>query len=97
MIEKIGNVNKPLSPAQKKNVEKSADNAKHADSVSISAEAHKAAETAALVKTVNSSTDPSRTEKIKEIKLKLKNGEYDNLSNEQLSKIADRLISSILA
>jgi anti-sigma28 factor (negative regulator of flagellin synthesis) len=97
MIEKIGNVNKPISSTQKNSVKKSSQVSKQTDSVSISAEAHKAAEIAAHVKTVKGSTDPSRAEKIREIKIKLKNGEYDNLNNDMLSKIADRIINSIFA
>ncbi|MCE9501391.1 MAG: flagellar biosynthesis anti-sigma factor FlgM [Leptospira sp.] len=40
--------------------------------------------------------DQERIEKLKEVKAKLKNGDYDNLSQEVLNKIADNISETLL-
>ncbi|MCC6275524.1 MAG: flagellar biosynthesis anti-sigma factor FlgM [Leptospiraceae bacterium] len=40
--------------------------------------------------------DSERLEKIKEVKTRLKNGEYDNLTPEMLNKIAGNITESLL-
>ena len=96
MIDKIGNINKLYQQPKNEPAKKPAAKGMGSDSVSISPEAHKAAEIANQIKTVKSSVDEARVERIKEIKAKLKNGDYDNLTPEMLDKIADRIAPSLL-
>ncbi len=44
-----------------------------------------------LVKEVSKTPEEDRLQKIKDIKEKLKNGYYDNISEEILNKVADSL------
>ncbi|EPG75754.1 hypothetical protein LEP1GSC058_0836 [Leptospira fainei serovar Hurstbridge str. BUT 6] len=47
-------------------------------------------------KIVSSPVDSERSAKLKEVKEKLKNGEYDTLSPEILNAVADRIAESFL-
>ena len=96
MIDKIGNINKIYQQQKNEPLKKAAKPGLGSDSVSISPEAHKAAEIAGHVKTVKTSVDDARVEKIKDVKEKLKNGDYDNLTPEMLDKIADRIAPALL-
>lgn len=74
------------------------------DTVTISEQAQKLSMQAKLSQEVSAITkqilqepeSQERVEKLKEIKEKLKNGEYDNLSPEVLSKVSDRILDVFL-
>ncbi|MCU0824209.1 MAG: flagellar biosynthesis anti-sigma factor FlgM [Leptospira sp.] len=74
------------------------------DTISISDAAKKIASEAKLQaevkqiakQIVQAPPEEDRSEKIKAVKERLKNGDYDNLSQEMLEKISDQVASSFL-
>ncbi|TGN20134.1 flagellar biosynthesis anti-sigma factor FlgM [Leptospira idonii] len=74
------------------------------DTISISDAAKKIASEAKLQsevkqiakQIVSAPPEEDRTEKLKNVKERLKNGDYDNLSNEMLDKISDQIASTFL-
>ncbi|TGN11906.1 flagellar biosynthesis anti-sigma factor FlgM [Leptospira ilyithenensis] len=74
------------------------------DTISISDAAKKLATEAKLQsevkqiakQIVSAPPEEDRTEKIKAVKDRLKNGDYDNLSNNMLDKISDQIASTFL-
>lgn len=103
-VDKVGGIgNSGYEPKKNAPVQKQAASGSY-DNISISdtakqrvTEAKIQAEVQNIAKKiVQSGPDSERSEKIKEIKAKLKNGEYDNLSPEVLDKIADNMTNVFL-
>ena len=95
MIDKIGGISPNYGPKKSTPVSKKEGQAK-TDSVQISAEATRAAELAQTVKLVKATPDTSRQEKLQEVKDRLARGEYDQLSDTQLSEMADSIGQTLL-
>lgn len=96
VIDKIGNIGKILKPNKPGNTQPAQKAVNTgSDSVSISNEAIKAQEAAQVKQAVKNSPE-IRQDRIKEVKEKLANGDYDNLDNEMLDKIADRVARSFM-
>lgn len=96
VIDKIGNIGKIFQNERPKNIQaKQAPASLGEDTVSISKEALKAQEMAQTTKIVKSSADV-RQDRIREVKEKLERGDYDNLDNELLDRVADRIAGSII-
>lgn len=96
MIDKIGGVGPNYGPRKTGQVERTDKPAQSGDNVSISDEAARAALAAKTARLASSAEDQSRAEKVRQVKERLQAGEYDNLSDQQLEKIADRLADSFL-
>src|SRR5688572_24484111 len=90
MIEKIGGITPNQAPRKSEPVAKAESPVRASDNLSISEEALKAAEAAKIQKLAHM-PDESRAEKIKEVREKLARGDYDNLSEDMLNKVADRV------
>lgn len=97
MIDKIGNIGKIFQQPKNDPVKKAPAKGAGNDSVSISPEARQAAEVANTVKLVQNTPDDTRAEKLREVREKLKNGDYDQLSPEMLDSIADRVAPTLLS
>jgi len=95
-IDKVnqGSQIQPTSDRTKLQAKEAAEARVIQDSVSISREAILARELAQTQKVIASAPD-LRADKIKEVREKLQKGEYDNLSNEVLSKVAHRLTAVV--
>ena len=92
VIDKIGGVGPNYGPNKKSEpVGKKAEAAMGKDNVTISAEATRAADVARVVRAAGASQDPGRADKLKEVKEKLERGDYDNMTDEQLGVIADKI------
>ncbi len=63
----------------------------NAVSVDISQESQKALGAQKIIKLVNETVDTERAEKVQSIKEKMANNEYDNISTEQLNKLAENI------
>lgn len=89
---------KKSTPVQKQEIPGSYDNITISDAAKIKANESKIqAEVQAIAKKIiHSGEEIERTEKIKEIKSKLKNGDYDNISPEMLDKMAEKLTDIFL-
>jgi len=95
-IDKIGNINKIIvtdKPQALKSKAKS--QGLGSDSVSISKEALRAQELATAQKHIKS-TSEVRQEKVKEIKAKMNNGNYDNIDNEILDRVAEKIAQAFI-
>jgi len=90
MIEKIGGISPNQGPRKSEPVAKAETPVRASDNLSISDEALKAAEAARIQKLAHA-PDESRVEKIKEVREKLARGDYDNISDEMLGQVADRV------
>lgn len=88
MIDKIGGVGPGYGPKKTENTSKAEGPKVGTDNVVISSEAARAAETARIARIASSSEDQTRVERLKEIKTKLSNGDYNNLSEDVLDKVA---------
>ena len=103
-IDRVGGVGKTGYETKNTGAKQKAEKTVSADNISISETARKQAAEAKLLtevktitkKIIQSPEDTERTEKIKEIKAKIQNGDYDELSPEILDKIADRVADSFL-
>jgi len=95
MIDKIGGPGPGYGPRKTDQASKAETPVRGSDNVVISEEAARAAETAKIAKLASGSQDQTRVEKLRTIKEKLDNGEYNNLSDEMLNKTA-RNISDAL-
>jgi len=91
VIDKVGGVGPGYGPRKADATPKKENSAIQSDNVVISDEAARAAEVDRLSKMAMTSQDSSRVEKLREVKSKLEKGEYDNLSEEVVGKLADRL------
>ena len=96
IVDRIGGIGPGYEPKKTDSVAKSADARRITDNVTISQEAAQAAEMAKVVKLVETTEDPSRAEKLQAVKERLQNGEYDQLSDEVLDQLADRVTSAFL-
>jgi len=96
IVDKVGGVGPAYEPRKNESVSKPSSTAGRADSVIISEEATRAAEGARLTKLIQSVEPNDRAEKIKEVKERLAKGEYNNLTDETLNQIADRISRSFL-
>jgi anti-sigma28 factor (negative regulator of flagellin synthesis) len=92
MIDKVGGIGPNYGPRKTEPSARTEAPAKAGDSVAISAEAARAAETARVARQVMHSEDPERADRLREIKERLARGEYNDVSDEQASKIAESLI-----
>ncbi len=103
-IDKVGRVGGYGYEPKKSNVTPKTESAGPVDTINISDAAKKVALEAKLqseIKTIAKQIvvappEEDRLEKIKAVKERLKNGEYDNLSNEMLDKISEQITSSFL-
>ena len=93
LIDKVGGISPPYYLDSKK-AETKATETTTADQVMISGEAIKQAEKIKTKNIILSSVDPERVEKLRDIKEKLNSNEYDNLTKEQLGKIADSVMKT---
>ena len=94
IVDRIGGIGPGYEPKKTDSVAKSADARRITDNVTISQEAAQAAEMAKVVKLVETTEDPSRAEKLQAVKERLQNGEYDQLSDEVLDQLADRVLKT---
>ncbi len=103
-IDKIGRVGGFGYETKKAAVPAKTETTGPVDTISISDAAKKIASEAKLQaevkqiakQIVSMPPEEDRTEKIKAVKERLKNGEYDNLSTEMLDKISDQIASTFL-
>ncbi|EMJ98452.1 flagellar biosynthesis anti-sigma factor FlgM [Leptospira sp. WS58.C1] len=103
-IDKIGGIGggsyepRKSTPVRKTESKESFDNISISDTAKQKAsEARIQAEVQTIAqKIVASPVDSERSNKLKEVKEKLKNGDYDNLSPEILNAVADRIAESFL-
>jgi hypothetical protein len=103
-IDRIGRIGNSGYDSRKSPVTSKSDSGQKADNVQLSPEAmvriqetQMKEEVASITqKIMKSQDDPDRSQKIKEIKDKLKNGEYDHPSDEILKKAADRIADVFL-
>lgn len=103
-IDKVGRVGGYGYEPKKTNSTPKSENQTPVDTISISDAAKKIASEAKLQAEVKqiakqivaAPPEEDRSEKIKAVKERLKNGEYDNLSKEVLDRISDQIASSFL-
>ncbi len=97
MIDKIGGVNPGYGPRKPEPSTRPDASRQTSDNVTISQEASRAAELARIARTAGESRDESRVQKLKEIKEKLERGDYNELSDEVLSHVADNITASFMS
>ncbi|MDH5656864.1 MAG: flagellar biosynthesis anti-sigma factor FlgM [Spirochaetia bacterium] len=95
IVDKIGGTGPGYGPRKTENTTKPAHPARSSDNVVISEEAARAAETAKIARLASGTEDQSRVEKLRIIKEKLNNGEYNNLSDDILNKTARNLSDTL--
>lgn len=95
MIDKVGGIGPNYGTRKSEPVAKEHSTVR-GDNVLISEEATRAADLARTVKTVNTSRDTERSEKLKEVKEKLARGDYDQLDDNQLGEIAESISNNLL-
>ncbi|EKJ85505.1 flagellar biosynthesis anti-sigma factor FlgM [Leptospira meyeri] len=103
-VDKVGRVGGYGYEPKKTQGPKETETQAPVDTISISDAAKKIASEAKLQaevkqiakQIVQAPPEEDRTEKIKAIKERLKNGDYDNLSTEMLDKISDQIASTFL-
>ncbi len=93
VIDKIGGSGSVYGAKRPETTARAENPARPSDQVHISAEASRAADNARIARMVKESSDTDRSEKLKEIKAKLEKGDYDTLTDEQLTSATDKLIS----
>lgn len=91
MIDKISGIGPGYEPRKAESTTKNQGPTRTGDQVSISNEASLAADVARTAKIALQAEDPIRATKLAEVKAKLQRGEYDNPSEEMLSRTVDRL------
>lgn len=91
MIDRVGGIGPGYEPRKTEPASRAQEKIGRTDHITISEEASRAAEIAKIARLARSSEDPSRAEKIKEVRQKLENGEYNQISDDILNKIADDL------
>jgi len=103
-IEKINNLShsfesKKTATIRKNNISIPTDNIQISDVARKKAEEIKLQEDVKFFTnfTINRPEDSQKIQRLAEIKLKMKNGDYDNPSAEMLDKIADRLTSIFIS
>jgi len=96
MIDKVSGVGPGYEPKKPNPAQRAEGTIRSGDNVSISDEAARAALAAKTAKLAQTSQDQNRAEKLREIKARLNNGEYDNPSDEMLGKIADKISDAFI-
>ena len=94
VIDKIGNINNIVESKKPKTVSSTREANKN-DSIQISSEGKKAAETARSVQLVNETPD-IRAERVADIKDRIDNGTYDFNDDKMLEEVADRIANFLL-
>lgn len=95
VIDKVGGVNPGYGPRKTEPSARPEKAVQASDNVTISAEASRAADASRIARMAKESQDSERSEKLKEIKARLANGDYDNMSDEMLSTMAGNLITGM--
>lgn len=88
VIDKVGGVGPGYGPRKSDGPSRPEKPVKSSDNVTISKEATRAADVARITKMVRESQETERAEKLEQVRERLKNGDYDNLSDETLGQIA---------
>lgn len=96
VIDKVGSIGPGYGPKKADTPSRVEKSSVKSDNVTISAEATRAAEGGRIAKLAKSADEPSRADKLKEIKEKLEKGEYDNISDDVLSNVSDNIVSQFL-
>lgn len=91
MIDKISGIGPGYEPRKPEPTAKNQSPGRSGDQVSISNEASRAADVARTAKIALQAEDPTRAAKVAEIKARLQRGEYDNPTEEMLTRTVDRL------
>lgn len=91
VVDKVGGIGPNYGPRKTESSSKKDSASVQSDKIVISDEAAKAAEVDRLAKLASASQDPSRVEKLRDVKTKLANGEYNNPSEEMLGTIAEKI------
>ncbi len=94
-IDKVGGISPIYEPKKPNKVSNVEPITSKQDKIEISEEA-RIQHLLNIIKETSNFLEPERAEQIKQIKQKLKEGFYDNLSEEILNKIADNLYESSL-
>lgn len=95
-ISKINNIGKIIKPESAQKAAPKPDvKAANQDTVTISREAVKAQELSQAKNIVSKSND-IRSERVKEVKAKMAAGVYDEIDNELLEKVADKIVDSLM-
>jgi len=94
VIDKIGNINNIIETKKTKAVSNTNKSGK-SDSIQISSEGKKAAESAKLNQIVKETPD-IRADRVNDIKERINNGTYDFDNNEMLEMVADKIASFLL-
>ena len=94
VIDKIGNINNIVDTRKTKSSGGVSETRKN-DSIQISSEGKKAAETARISQIVRETPDV-RAERVAEIKDKIARGEYNFDDNKILEMVADKIADSLL-
>ena len=94
VIDKIGNINNIVETKKTKTTGTVSETSRN-DSIQISSEGKKAAETARLSQMVRETPDV-RAERVAEIKERIANGTYDFDDNKILEMVADKIAASLL-
>ena len=94
VIDKIGNINNIIEP-KKSNPVTSAKETKKKDSIQISSEGKKAADTSKVTHLVKESSD-IRVDRVQEIKERIASGTYNFDDPKMLDKVAERIASFLM-
>lgn len=92
MIDKVGGIGPNYGPRKSEPTAKPETPVRAGDNVTISAEATRAADAARAARTVRETADPERQERIKDIKARMERGEFNEVNDEQASRIAESLM-----
>ena len=95
VIDKIGNIKNIVEPKKSKVVSGTKESKKSSDSIQISTEGKKAAEISKFSQIVKETSD-IRTDKVNEIKERIKNGTYNFDDNKMLEMVADKIASLLV-
>lgn len=96
MIDRVGGINPGYGPRKNSGPVKADQAAKPGDNVVISEEASRAASSARIQKIVQTAEDPARVEKLNEVRAKLANGDYNDMTDQMLDAVADKVADSFL-
>ncbi|MBE7437500.1 MAG: flagellar biosynthesis anti-sigma factor FlgM [Spirochaetales bacterium] len=96
VIDKIGGIGPSYEPRKADAARDTSGSRAGQDNIVISAEASRAQEVARISRAARETEETGRADRLKEVKAKLSSGAYDNLSDEVLSTVADRVTESFL-
>lgn len=94
VVDKVGGIGPNYGPRKTERAAKADLPTGISDNVTISDEASRAAEAAKVARMARQAPDTERAERVKEVKAKMDRGEYNNLSDEVLNRIADRIMGT---